>query len=250
MSLGDAAPLHDQLEAITRDALQSPTQLPVDIRRLDEASLERTIDCVSEIYPRDNPISLALGFTPQDYRPVAERACRAALAADMGLIAADTATGEVLGFLFCADLIDQFDAVAAMPRHADERLRAWSEMHSRLLGDYEQRFGRPRARGEVLYFSITALAPRLHGRSLTPTLVHRATIEFGVQRGYPTGVVIATHPRTVKLVSGAIGVTWFSDLAFADLSDRRLRTIDLTARILTVAFPRDISSGVDALFHR
>lgn len=230
--------------------MQSPTQFPVDIRRLDEAFLERTIDCVSELYPRDNLIARALGFTPQDYRPVAERACRAAFAANMGLIATDTATGEVLGFLFCADLVDQFEAVAAMERHADERLRAWSEMHTRLLGDYEQRFGRPRTRGEVLYFSITALEPRLRGRSLTPTLVHRATIEFGVQRGYPTGVGIATHPRSRKLVSGAIGVTWFSELAFADLSDPRLRTIDLAARILAVTFPSDISSGVDTLFRR
>jgi hypothetical protein len=230
--------------------VQSPPQFPVDIRRLDEASLERTIDCVSELYPRYNLIARALGFTPQDYRPVAERACRAALAANMGLVAADTATGEVLGFLFCADLVDHFDAVAAMARHSDERLRAWSEMHSRLLGDYEQRFGRPQARGEVLYFSITALAPRIHGRSLTPTLVHRATTEFGVQRGYPTGVGIATHPRSRKLVSGAIGVTWFSELAFEDLSDPRLRTIDLAARILAVTFPSDMSSGIDALFHR
>lgn len=230
--------------------MKSPTQLPVDVRRLDEASLERTIDCVSEFYPLGNLIARALGFTPHDYRPVAERACRAALAADMGLIAADTATGEVLGFLFCADLIDHFDAVAAMAQHPDERLRAWSEMHTRLLGDYEQRFGRPRARGEVLYFSITALAPRLHGRSLTPTLVHRATVEFGVQRGYATGVGIATHPRSRKLVSGAIGVTWFSELAFAGLSDPRLRTIDLAARILAVTFPIDVPSGVDALFHR
>jgi hypothetical protein len=223
---------------------------PVDIRRLDEASLERTIDCVSELYPRDNLIARALGFTPQDYRPVAERACRAALAADMGLIAADKATGEVLGFLFCADLVDQFDAVAAMAQHSDERLRAWSEMHARLLGDYVQRFGRPQARGGVLYFSITALAPRIHGHSLTPTLVHRATIEFGVQRGYAMGVGIATHPRSRKLVSGAIGVTWFSELAFANLFDPRLRTIDLAARILAVTFPSNISSGVDTLFHR
>jgi hypothetical protein len=230
--------------------VQSPPQLSVDIHRLDEASLERTIDCVSELYPRDNLIARALGFTPQDYRPVAERACRAALMADMGLIAADTATGEVLGFLFCADLVDQFDAVAAMAQHADERLRAWSEMHARLLGDYEQRFGRPQARGEVLYFSITALAPRIHGHGLTPTLVHRATIEFGTQRGYRIGVGIATHPRSRKLVSGAIGVTWFSELAFADLSDHRLRKIDLAARILAVTFPSDVSSGVDALFHR
>jgi hypothetical protein len=230
--------------------VQSVPQFPVDIRRLDDASLERTIDCVSELYSRDNLIARALGFTPQEYRPVAERACRAALAADMGLVAADTATGEVLGFLFCADLIDHFDAVAAMARHADERLRAWSEMHTRLLGDYEQRFGRPRARGEVLYFSITALAPRIRGHSLTPALVHRATIEFGVQRGYAAGVGIATHPRSRKLVSGAIGVTWFSELAFADLSDPRLRTIDLAARILTATFPSDMSSGVDALFHR
>jgi hypothetical protein len=230
--------------------MQSPPQLSVDIRRLDEASLERTIDCVSELYPRDNLIARALGFTPEDYRPVAECACRAALAADMGLIAADKVTGEVLGFLFCADLVDHFDAVAAMAQHSDERLRAWSEMHARLLGDYEQRFGRPQARGEILYFSITALAPRTHGHSLTPTLVHRATIEFGVQRGYATGVGIATHPRSRKLVSGAIGVTWFSEMAFANLSDPRLRTIDLAARILAVTFPSDISSGVDALFRR
>jgi len=230
--------------------MQSPPQLSMGICRLDEASLESTIDCVSELYPRDNLIARALGFTPQDYRPVAERACRAALSADMGLIVADKGTGELLGFLFCADLIDHFDAVAAMALHADERLRAWSEIHTRLLGDYEQRFGRPRARGEILYFSITALAPRLHGRSLTPSLVHRATIEFGVQRGYPTGVGIATHPRSRKLVSGAIGVTWFSELAFADLSDPRLRTIDLAARILAITFPSDIASGVDALFHR
>jgi hypothetical protein len=230
--------------------MQSPTQFPVAIRRLDEASLERTIDCVSELYPRDNLIARALGFTPQDYRPVAERACRAALAADMGLIAADMATGEVLGFLFCADLIDHFDAVAEMARHADERLRAWSEMHSRLLGEYEQRFGRPQARGEVLYFSITALAPRIQGHGLTPTLVHQATLEFGVQRGYRTGVGIATHPRSRKLVSGTIGVTWISELAFADLSDPRLRTIDLAARILAATFPSDVSSGVDALFRQ
>ncbi|HVG62995.1 MAG TPA: hypothetical protein VNA24_30810 [Hyalangium sp.] len=222
----------------------------MSIHRLDEAFLERTIDCVSKLYPRDNLIARALGFTPQDYRPVAERACLAALSADMGLIVADKGTGEVLGFLFCADLIDHFDAVAAMALHTDERLWAWSEIHTRLLGDYEQRFGRPRARGEILYFSITALAPQLHGRSLTPSLVHRATIEFGVQRGYPTGVGIATHPRSRKLVSGAIGVTWFSELAFADLSDPRLRTIDLAARILAITFPSDIASGVDALFHR
>lgn len=113
--------------------MQSFPQHLVEIRRLDEPLLERTIDCVSDLYPRDNLIARALGFTPQDYRPVAERACRAALAANMGLIAADRATGEVLGFLFCADLVDHFDAVAAMSRHADERLRAWSEMHTRLL---------------------------------------------------------------------------------------------------------------------
>lgn len=168
----------------------------------------------------------------------------------MGLIAADKASGEVLGFLFCADLVDHFDAVAAMSQHSDERLRAWSEIHTRLLREYEQRFGRPQARGEVLYFSITALAPRIHGRSLTPALVHRATIEFGVQRGYPTGVGIATHPRTRKLLAGTIGVTWSSELAFANLSDPRLRTIDLVARILTVAFPSDVPSGVNALFRR
>ncbi|MBN1210367.1 MAG: hypothetical protein JXB05_36275 [Myxococcaceae bacterium] len=230
--------------------MQSAHQVSVDIRRLDGSTLERTIDCVSELYPRDNLIARALGFTPEDYRPIAERACRAALAADMGLITVDGATSEVLGFIFCLDLVDHFAAVEAMARHGDERLRAWSELHARLLGAYEERFGRPRGHGEVLYFSIGALSPRIRGRGLTPELSYRAGIAFGVQRGYREIVGVATHPRTVKLLGMLVGVTWTSELAFAELSDPRLRALEHSAHIFAQTIPEDASSGADALFRR
>lgn len=230
--------------------MQPPSPIHVEVRRLDESFLERTIDCVSALYPPHNVIARALGFTPEEYRPIAERACRVALEADMGLITVNPATDEVLGFLFCHDLVDQFSAVAAMTRHQDERMRAWSEMHSRLLGLYEQRYGRPQARGQVLYMNITALAPEIRGQGLTPRLTYQAIIEFGAQRGYASLVGIATHPRTRKLVENTIGIEWSEQLAFADLSDSRLRTLEGGARIVARDIPQGDIPGIDSVFPR
>ncbi len=230
--------------------MQPPPPVQVEIRRLDAASLERTVDCVSTLYPRHNVIARALGFTPEEYRPIAERTCRVALEADMGLIAVNPATHDVLGFLFAHDLVDQFSAVAAMARHQDERMRAWSEMHSRLLGRYEQRYGRPQARGQVLYMNITALAPEIRGQGLTPRLTYQAIIEFGAQRGYASLVGIATHPKTRQLVANTTGIEWSEQLAFADLSDSRLRTLEGSARIVARGIPQEDPPGIDSVFPR
>lgn len=222
----------------------------MEIRRLDAASLERTIDCVSALYPRHNVIARALGFTTAEYRPIAEQACRVALKSDMGLIAVDPATHEVLGFLFCHDLVDQFSAVEAMARHEDERMRAWSEMHSRLLGLYEQRYGRPQARGQVLYMNITALALEVRGQGLTPRLTYQALVEFGIRRGYRSHIGIATHSQTRRLLARTNSVEWSESLPFAALSDPRLRTLDNEARIFARPIPETDIQGIDSLFSR
>ncbi|MFL5350305.1 MAG: hypothetical protein ACJ8AT_36480 [Hyalangium sp.] len=239
------------MERWNKTAMQPPHPADVEIRHLDATSLERTIDCVSALYPRHNVIARALGFTAEEYRPIAERACRVALEADMGLLAVHPATHEVLGFLFCHDLVDQFSAVAAMARNEDERLRAWSEMHSRLLALYERRYGQPQARGQVLYMNITALAPEIRGQGLTPRLTYQALVEFGIQRGYRAHAGIATHSQTRRLLAQAAPtVEWSESLSFAELSDPRLRSLDGAAQIFARPIPETDMLGIDALFPR
>jgi GNAT superfamily N-acetyltransferase len=226
-----------------------PTPASVEIRRLDRATLEPAIECVRQLYPRHNRIARALGFTPDDYRSIAESVCQVALAADMGLLVVEPATGAVHGFLFCHDLVDQFSAVERMAQHENDRLRSWAELHVRLLQAYAQRFGQPQ-RGQVLYGNIAALAPEVRGRGLTPTLLYRAMVEFGIQRGYRRMVGIATHPQSHELVANLPGIDWFQELAFRELSDTRLHTLEDAARIAHRPLPESADASFQEIFGR
>lgn len=201
----------------------------LEIRRLDAGNAEATIGCVARLYPEGNLIARALGFTAEEYRPIAARTVRATLAIDMGLVVVDPADEAIVGFYFARDLADQLAALRALAEDEDPRLRAWGDLLGRLMTRLVEAYGAP-ARGEVLYMNIMALDERARGRGLMHALTLQASVEFGVGRGFRAIVGVATHPRSQAYASGTRS-QWSASLPFAELADPRLRAIPGAAEI-------------------
>lgn len=202
----------------------------LEIRRLDAAVADATIDCIARVYPRDNVIARALEFTATDYRPHAARVVATTVADDLGLVVVDPEGGAVVGFYFARDLVDHRAGVAALAADDDPRLRAWGEMHRRLLELHDAAHGPPRPRGEVLYLNIMALDAPARGRGLMHTLTIQAILDFGVARGYAAVVGVATHPRSVTY-GRSMTAPWSVTLPFAALADPRLAALPGVAEI-------------------
>lgn len=201
----------------------------LEIRRLDAGNVEATIECVARLYPEGNLIARALGFTAEEYRPIAARTVRATLAIDMGLVVVDPEDEAIVGFYFARDLVDQLAALRALAEDDDPRLRVWGDMLGRLMARHAEAYGAP-ASGEVLYMNIMALDERARGRGLMHALTLQASLEFGVGRGYRSIVGVATHPRSQAYASGTRS-QWSASLPFAELADPRLRAIPGAAEI-------------------
>lgn len=196
----------------TPTTLTTPTSIERDgslaIYRLDELHLERTIDCIVEIWTEDNRIARALGVTGDEYRPLAEHLAREAVEMRLGLVLVDETDDRVLGFHLSRDLVDEMspgrDARSDHDPTPSSSLEIWSDMVRRLeqqyVAEFRQAHGRDPERGEVLYFNIGGIVPALRRKGWIIRMGGAATREHAVARGYRHIVAIATHPDSVVMI--------------------------------------------------
>lgn len=71
---------------------------------LQEKDLEQTINCLVDVFPNAEPISIALKITSSEFYPFAEMICQKAVAEGLSHIAKDTVTSEVAGFIISESL--------------------------------------------------------------------------------------------------------------------------------------------------
>ena len=76
---------------------------------LQEKDLEKTIACVTDVFTSREPLTTALGLTPDEFYPFAKLFCDKAVEDRLSYIVKDAATDEVIGFLIAEDLVQDPD---------------------------------------------------------------------------------------------------------------------------------------------
>jgi len=210
----------------------------MQIEPFDAAHLDGIVECVTAVWSEHNVIARALGVTADEYRPVAERMCRAALASGMGLMLREPRADRVMGFHICGDLVDELPAEAHKEQHGTPRMQRWAALLSRGLRWYLDRYHaqQPLRRGEVFYMDIGGTRPELRGDGWSSRMIVQAALTLAVPRGYQRLLAIATHPHSVHKARTTPGAT-NHEIRFADLEDPDLSKITEPDAVIVSVMP-------------
>lgn len=74
---------------------------------LQENNLKQTVACISEVFPGGEPMTKALGITPDEFYPFAEIYCKKAINDGLSIIAKDKASRKVIGFMISEDFVSE-----------------------------------------------------------------------------------------------------------------------------------------------
>jgi hypothetical protein len=74
---------------------------------MQPGDLEQTIACIIDAFPRAEPMTKALRITPDEFYLFAEMYCKKAIKDRLSVIAKDTVSGNVIGFLISENLASE-----------------------------------------------------------------------------------------------------------------------------------------------
>jgi len=74
---------------------------------MQPGDLEQTIACIIDAFPRAEPMTKALRITPDEFYLFAEMYCKKAIKDRLSVIAKDTVSGNVIGFLISGNLASE-----------------------------------------------------------------------------------------------------------------------------------------------
>lgn len=75
-------------------------------KRMERRDIEQTAELLSRIFSAKEPVTLALGISCDEYRNFAEFHCEKAAEEGQSVVAADKATGNIVGFSISEDLLN------------------------------------------------------------------------------------------------------------------------------------------------
>jgi hypothetical protein len=72
-----------------------------------ESDLEQTIACITEVFPKREPMTRALRFTSEELYLFSEIYCKKAAKEGLSIVAKDRTTSKVIGFCISEDLASE-----------------------------------------------------------------------------------------------------------------------------------------------
>lgn len=128
--------------------------------------LEQTIACINEVFARDEPTTIALGITANEFYGYAEVNCKKSIKDGLSVIARDKTTGNIIGFSIAEDL-------ASKPPEGIETINAKFEPVIALLKqlDDEYRKSHKVEKGQILRLVMAGVNEHYEGRGIVTKLI-------------------------------------------------------------------------------
>ncbi|MGB3511492.1 MAG: hypothetical protein WBA93_20095 [Microcoleaceae cyanobacterium] len=189
---------------------------------LQEKDLEQTINCLVDVFPNAEPISIALKITPNEFYPFAEMICRKAVAEGLSHIAKDRATSEVAGFIISESLSQ--DLYAEEDKNISQKFKIAFQFLQELNEQYEM--DKKVVNDKIFHVFLLGAREEYKGRKIANKLVEN-NLKMAAQAEFSKAIVEATG-NISQHICRKYG---FEDKAFLDYQTYEYRGIKVFEEI-------------------
>ncbi|MGD1701059.1 hypothetical protein [Dapis sp. BLCC M229] len=154
---------------------------------LQEKDIEPTINCVVDVFPSAEPMSIALKITPSDFYPFAEIICQKAVAEGLSHIAKDPATSEVAGFIISEHLSNESEE--EIHKNIPQKFEVVSQVLKELHEQYEME--KKLVNSKMFHLFLLGAREKYRGRKIANTLVEN-NLKVAAQAGFSKAIVEAS----------------------------------------------------------
>ena len=154
---------------------------------LQEKDLEQTINCLVDVFPSSEPISRALKVTPSEFYPFAEMVCQKAVAEGLSLIAKNSATSEVAGFVISESLSKE--SYEEIDKSLTQKFEVIFQFLKELNEQYEME--KKVVNGKIFHVFLLGAREEYRGRKIANKLLEN-NLKMAAQAGFSRAIVEAT----------------------------------------------------------
>jgi ribosomal protein S18 acetylase RimI-like enzyme len=170
-------------------------------KRMERRDIEQTAELLSRIFSAKEPVLLALGISCDEYRNFAEFHCEKAAEEGLSVVAADKATGNIVGFSISEDLLNPHqEENSSFSKKIEADLACISELQDKYKAI------QPVEEGEALHIFLLGVGEGYERRNIAKTLVTE-NLRLAKTQNFTTAIAEA---------SGAVSQHIFRSLGFQE----------------------------------
>jgi len=179
---------------------------------LQEKDLQGTIDCLIEIFITDEQLTKELGFTTEEFYPLAEIVCVKAVEDKLSLIPKDVKTGEVIGFTIAQDLFGNEGLLHSINEKV-VKFKPAIDLVEKLETEYLK--NKPKVeKGQILYVFMSGVRPNYRGGKVA-RIGFEKNVEAAKRKNYQYAMTECTS-RTSQITAKRLG---FKEIVSIDYKD-------------------------------
>ncbi len=154
---------------------------------LQEKDLEQTINCLVDIWTSAEPIAKALKITPSEFYPFAETICQKGMEDGLSLVAKDSATSQVVGFIISEDLSTELSE--EMYKNLSQKSKIYFQAFKELHEQYE--IQKKVVTGKVFHLFLLGSKEQYRNRRIGKNLLEK-NLKMASQKGFSAAIAEAT----------------------------------------------------------
>ncbi len=179
---------------------------------LQEKDLQGTINCLVDIFTTDEQLTRELGFTTEEFDPLAEIICVKAVEDQLSQIARDVQTGEVVGFTIAQDLFGN-DEFLHLINEKVVKFKPAIDLVEKLEAEYLK--NKPQVtKGQILYVFMSGVRPRYRGGKMA-RIGFEKNVTAAKEKNYQLAMTECTS-RTSQVAAMRLG---FKEIVSIDYKD-------------------------------
>ncbi len=179
----------------------TPEKYEIGYAPLQEKYMEQAIECMVETFSRDEPMTKALGITPDEFRHLAGIFAEKAVHDGLSTVARDRATDRVVGFCVSEDLISE------APEGID-KIHAKFYPIMALLSELDEIYKKSRphetGKGEVFHLFMAGVRESYRDQSIATTLIDE-NLNLAKLKGFSYAIAEATGPVSQHILRDKFG---------------------------------------------
>lgn len=185
----------------------------IEYKLLNFSDIEQTADCFTKIFIFEEPMTKNLGISQEQFHSLAQKYCQIAAEDGLSFIALEQATGKVIGFHICTDLMID----PARLGQVDPVIIEKSMPSMVLLEELERNFIQKMnfKAGDCLHMFYVGVNSQFKRQGVSTRLVEKV-LANAIKKGYKYALADCTSLRSKKVLE-KLGFQEEDQIAYTNL---------------------------------